>query len=70
MIVVSIKKQKVFKNVVAILSQNEYKDVLLNSKSFRQTMNRIQSTDHGIGTYEINKKILSCFDEKNIHPKQ
>ena len=29
-------------------------------------MYRIQSKDHGIGTYEINKISLSCFEEKCI----
>ena len=27
-------------------------------------MNRIQNKDHIIGTYEINKLALSCFDNK------
>ena len=27
-------------------------------------MNRTESKDHQIGTYEINKISLSCFDEK------
>ena len=27
-------------------------------------MNRIQSKDHRIGTYEANKISLSCFDDK------
>ena len=27
-------------------------------------MNRNQSKDHRIGTYEINKISLSCFDDK------
>ena len=27
-------------------------------------MNAIQSKDHRIGTYEINKFSLSCFDDK------
>ena len=27
-------------------------------------MNRIQIKDHRIGTYEINKISLSCFDDK------
>ena len=27
-------------------------------------MNRMQSKDHRIGTYEINKISLSCFDDK------
>ena len=52
------------KNVVAIISHNEHKDVLLNKKCVRHSMNRIESKDHQIGTYEINKISLSCFDEK------
>ena len=52
------------KNVVATISHNEYKDVLLNNKCIRHSMNRIQSKNHRIGTYEINKISLSCFHEK------
>ena len=56
MIIVSIKKAKgVNRNIVATISHNEYKDVLLNKKCLRHSMNRIQSKDHKIGTYEINK---------------
>ena len=51
-------------NVVATIGHNEYKDVLLNNKCLRHSMNRIQSKDHRIGTYEINKISLSCFDDK------
>ena len=46
------------------MSHNEYKDVLLNNKCLRHSINRIQSKDHRIGTYEINKISLSCFDDK------
>ena len=46
-------------NVVATLSHNKYKDVLLNNKCVRHSMNRIQSKDHKIRTYEINK--ISCL---------
>ena len=50
---------------VATISHNEYKDVLLNNKCIRHSMNRIQSKDHHrIGTYESNKISLSCFDDK------
>ena len=52
------------RNIVATISLNEYKDVLLNQKCLRDSMNRIQSKDHKIGTYEINKISLSCFDDK------
>ena len=41
------------KNVVATVSHNEYKDVLLNNKCIRHSMNRIQCKYHKIGTYEI-----------------
>ena len=51
-------------NIVATRRQNEYKDALLNNKCLRHSMNRIQSKDHKIGTYEINKISLSCFDDK------
>ena len=52
------------KNVVATISQNEYKAVLLNNKCIRHSVNRIQIKDHSIGTYEINKISLLCFDDK------
>ena len=44
--------------------KDEYKDVLLDNKCLRHSMNRIQSKNHRIGTYEINKVSLSCFDDK------
>ena len=31
-------------------------------------MNRIQSKNHGIGTYEINTISLSCFDDRIYIP--
>ena len=58
------KVKGVNKNVAATISHNEYKDVLLTNTCIRQSMNRIQSKDHRIGTYEINKISLSCFDDK------
>ena len=51
-------------NVVATISHNEYKDVLLNNKCLRHSMNMIQSKDQRAVTYEINKVSLSCFDDK------
>ena len=42
----------------------QQKDVLLNNKYLRHLMNRIQSNNHRIGTYEINQISLSCFDDK------
>ena len=58
------KAKGVNKNVVTTISHNEYKDVLLNKKCLRYLMNKIQSKDHRTGTYEVNKILLSCFDDK------
>ena len=45
-----IKKAKgLYKNVVATISHDKYRDVLLNNKCLRLSMNRI-SKDHRIGT--------------------
>ena len=52
------------KNVVAAIGHNEYKDALLKNKCIRHSMNRIQTKDHKIGTYVINKISLSWFDDK------
>ena len=49
------KAKGVNRNVFATIRHNEYKDVLLNNKCLRHSMNRIQCKDHRIGTYEINK---------------
>ena len=51
-------------NLVVTLSHKEYKDVLLNNKCLRQSMNRIQSKDHRIGTFKINEISLSYFEDK------
>ena len=58
------KAKGVNRNIVATISHNEYKDVLLNKKCLRHSMDRIQSKDHKIGTYEINKIFLFHFDDK------
>ena len=54
------KAKGVHRNVVATISHN----VLLNNKYLRHSMNRNQSKDHKIGTYEINKISLPCFYDK------
>ena len=43
---------------------DKFKDVLFNEKSIRHKMKRIQIKKHKLGTYEINKISLSCFDDK------
>ena len=52
------------RNVDTTVSHNEYKDVLLNNKYLRLSMNRNRAKDQRIKTYEINKISLSCFDDK------
>ena len=43
---------------------NEFKDILFKKKIMRHKMRRIQRKKHRLGTYEINKISLSCFDGK------
>ena len=43
---------------------NEFKDVLFNKNIIRHKMTRIQAKKHRIGTYEIDKISLPCFDDK------
>ena len=45
---------------------NESKDVLFNKKIIRHKMKRIQAKKHKVGTYEIDKISLSCFDDKRF----
>ena len=58
------KSKGVDKNVIEAKSTNEYKDLFLNNKCVRNSMNRIQSEYHRIQTYEINKISVSCFNDK------
>ena len=43
---------------------NKFKDVLFNKKVIRQKMRKIQSKKRKLGTYEIAKLSLSCFDDR------
>ena len=45
---------------------NEFKEVLFNKKITRHKMKRIQAKKHKIGTYDIDKISLSCFDDKRF----
>ena len=60
-------KRKIYSYLVDYNSEHE-KAMGINKNVvatiLRHTMNRIQSKDHRIGTYEINKISLSCFDDK------
>ena len=44
----------------------EFKDTLFDKKIIRCIMNRFQSKKHRLGTYDINKISLSCFDDKRF----
>ena len=52
------------KGVNKKLRHKEYHDVLFNKKVVRHNMKRMQSKLHEIGTYDIFKISLSCFDDK------
>ena len=42
----------------------EFFDTLFKKKILRHTMRRIVSKNYNLGTYESNKRSLSCFDDK------
>ena len=52
------------KDDVVAISHNEYKEVLLNKKCLKHSMNRIPRNDRRIGTNEINKISLSRLNGK------
>ena len=45
---------------------NEFKETLFNKKVLKRKMRRIQGKKHKLGTYQINKISLSCFDDKRF----
>ena len=52
------------RNIVATISHNEYKGVLLSNKCIRHSLNRIQCNGHRIERFESKKVSLSIFDDK------
>ena len=58
------KGKYVNRNVVATISRNKYKDILLKNKCLSHSMNRILFKYHRIRTREIKKISLPCFDDK------
>ena len=46
------------------MHHENYKDVLLNKKQLHHTMKAIRSEKNQLGSYEINKVSLSCYDGK------
>jgi hypothetical protein len=54
-------KRYVIKNK---LTHDNFKNVIKKKDRMRHKMNTIRSTKHVIGTYQIQKVTLSCFDDK------
>ena len=46
------------------LGHSEFYDALFNNKVVRHNMKRIQAKRHRLGTYDVCKVSLSCFDDK------
>ena len=42
---------------------DKFEDVLFNKRIIKHKMKRIQSKKHKLGTYEIDKISLSCFED-------
>ena len=59
-------KSSTAKEVNIATEFSEFKDLLFNIKIIRHKMKRIQAKKHKIGTYEIHKISLSCFDNKRF----
>ena len=57
-----IKKQVIKKT----LTHDNYKEVLFNNKQLHHTMKTIRSKNHQLGSFELNKISLSCFDDKRF----
>ena len=62
--VIKIKKEKESIVLLLITKYEMYLDVLINKKIMRHIVKRIQSKLHKIGTYDVSKISLSCFDDK------
>ena len=54
-------KKNIIKNNI---KHTDYKNVLLENKQMQHTMKTIRSINHQLGSYELNKVSLSCFDDK------
>ena len=58
-------KKNIIKNNI---THENYRDTLFNNKQMHHKMKIIRSENHELGSYEINKVSLSCFDDKRyIH---
>ena len=55
-----IKKNIIKKDI----THENYKQTLFENKQIHHKMKTIRSQNHQLGSYEINKVSLSCFDDK------
>ena len=56
-------KKNVIKNDI---KNKDYKNVLFNNKQIHHKMKTIRSEKHQLGSFELNKISLSCFDDKRF----
>ena len=62
------KGGKTAKGIKNNITHENYRDTLFNNKQIHHKMKTIRSVNHQLGSYEINKVSLSCFDDKRyIH---
>ena len=54
-------KKNIIKNNI---KHEDYKNVLLENKQIHHQMKTIRSINHQLGSYDLNKVSLSCFDDK------
>ena len=54
-------KKNVTKNNI---KHEDYKNTLMNNEQMHHKIKTIRSQRHQLGSYEINKVSLSCFDDK------
>ena len=60
------KESNTEKEVNTATEFSEFRDTLFNKKITRHKIKKIQSKKHKLGTYEINKRSLSCFHDKRF----
>ena len=54
-------KNNIIKNEI---KHKNYRQTLFENKQMHHTMKTIRSENHQLGSYELNKVSLSCFDDK------
>ena len=58
------KEANTTKGVDVATEFKEFKDILFNKKIMRHKMRRFQAKKHKVGIYEIEKILVSVFDDK------